>query len=101
MLFASAFAGVRQSHAPATDRVMLAARELVMVAVMGAIIVGWFTSWVAAVVGYAAFVIYSYVRSRMWVNDPIVALSIATGEFPRSQHIECCNKVEMSRFLQS
>ena len=59
-----------------------------MVAVMGAIIVGWFTSWVAAVVGYAAFVIYSYVRSRMWVNDPIVALSIATGEFPRSQHIE-------------
>jgi hypothetical protein len=60
-----------------------------MFAVASAIIAGWFTNWVAAIVGYAAFVVYSYVRSAMWVNDPFVALSIGAGTgLPTSQRIE-------------
>ncbi len=41
--------------------------------------------------GYAAFVVYSFVRASMWANDPLVMLSIGAGTSIRlDDRMRCC-----------
>ena len=44
---------------------------------------GFLVATISVFCGYAAFVAYAYLRSRMWMNDPSVAEALAAGRAPK------------------
>ncbi len=44
---------------------------------------GFLVATVSVFCGYAAFVAYAYVRSRMWMKDPAMEEALAAGRAPK------------------
>jgi hypothetical protein len=60
-----------------------------MIALASSAVAGWFTNWIAALIGYAAFILYAFVRSPTWSNDPFVLLPLNVDhEMPPAVRIE-------------
>lgn len=65
---------------------------IIVTLIAGALIflrAGFLVATAAVFLGYAAFIAYAYVRSRMWMKDPAIAEAVAAGqELPRTVRIE-------------
>jgi hypothetical protein len=60
-----------------------------MLAILSALVAGWFISWIGAVAGYLVFVAYAFLRTQLWANDPFIQLSVSAGHgMPTEARIE-------------